>query len=204
MRRTRKEKKENFKKKVGKRNYTNRRIKKLKGGSHNKTRRIYVLFLAHEGVQQMEIWKKWRETGTNKGNIIFVVADESGRTSENSEENIYCVTKELVTSSWYSVEIVINTLYLFQRAVELQRPGFRDGDLFWLVSGYCLPIIGSDKLTPFGKRANAKIARSQKVHNGCVCQENVDKICTLTEGEILSIKQEVDASLPREIRGTTS
>ena len=149
----------------------------------------------------MEIWKKWRETGTNKGNIIFVVADESGRTSENSEENIYCVTKELVTSSWYSVEIVINTLYLFQRAVELAGQD-RDGDLFWLVSGYCLPIIGSDKLTPFWQARKCEDSTFTEGSQWmCLSRDNVDKICTLTEGEILSIKQEVDASLPSGDRG---
>ena len=193
--------------KVSKKRDTNGRVNKnLKGGAElvdkYSPRRIYVLFLAHEGVQQMEIWKKWREHKGNKENIIFVVADISGSTSENVGEKIYCVEVEKqLESSWGGKEHVVNTLYLFQRAVELAGDGI-DGDLFWLVSGYCLPIIGSDKLTEFW--AANPTPRVYKEYNDikvgsqwmCLSRSNVDKICALTKEGILSYSENLFKDLP--------
>ena len=168
-----------------KKNKTRKYIYKKKGGAYainTEKPFIYVLFLAHNSVQHMEVWEEWRNTFKDY-NIIFVVSDPTNNVpkvvnvgySENEQGNIIAKTEyetlsqegteentqiyyidiaRIVDSAWCSFNIVINTIELFKFSLEIadKLQDNNQESLFWLVSGYDLPLIPAQNLVEFNHK----------------------------------------------------
>ena len=175
---------------------------------------LCVVFLAHMGVQQKEVWQAWKNTATRT--VSFVVCHEEHRKAsedeliykkydplfndkfrlknkfkrEESRSMTTLMTKfkqlplqekqnalfyvmrlrrslelgtyviedeqktsnfglqvplsRLVPSEWSSPEIALNTAASLKFAVEKTN-----ADIYWIVSGFDIPLVHPDNVTPF-------------------------------------------------------
>jgi hypothetical protein len=92
-----------------------------------------VLILAHQGIQNPNIWISWSKSDPKHPIQLYVVNEDK---SIIPQDGFTLLDIPLIPSTWGSKEIVINTMTAFKEIVN-KKP---KPTIIYLVSGYCLPI----------------------------------------------------------------
>lgn len=111
---------------------------------------VVLLFIAHDGIKQPELWKKWRaELGEHSGRIGFAIQANNTNECESGQEMVQEFRIDVKRRTRWGKLSVVTTI---QNSMQQSLLRFPRAKRFVLISGSEIPVQSAAKLINRGNR----------------------------------------------------
>ena len=113
------------------------KMSKIESKSESNEKQVVIMFLAHDGVKQPDMWEAWRKTCQKQVQfIVHANPDTDDKNAFAKQYGIFPTSKRVYPTRWADPSLVFATQVLIREAVAR----FPKAEMFYLVSGADIPI----------------------------------------------------------------